>query len=337
MSTVTSSSRYLKVGGMHKQGAFTVVSLEPVESRGRSRVAVRFSDGSEAVGHYYVLPPLDGQLESVGKHWSEVAWLPRDYPDPFGRGAAVLPWDREDLRHRLNDPRAYDVGLSDDAGGGNPLGFATKVTYAPTQKEVATLDEYIGSTLFGVKDKDGDAAKPPYKSLQVGGYSEFECGNRTNPKDLNCEGIRMTMFYYNQSYFPWNYTEERGCGSFLDNWCMTEAYANATYRVFNYPHHIASYYAMYRVARNHDKLKTDQSWEFYLERAALTVLRMGANNIGFMDGTIQREVLRSVLEEDAAAGSNSTWALLGAMILKNQMSRAKYWSTAKYPYGSEFA
>lgn len=234
------------------------------------------------------------------------------------------------MRHRLNDPRAYDVGLSDDAGGGNPLGFATKVTYAPNQKEVATLDEYIGSTLFGIKDKAGDGAKPPYKSLQVGGYAGFECGNRTNPHDLTCEGIRMTMFYYNQSYFDWKYTEERGCGMVLDNWCMTEAYANATYRVFNYPHHIASYYGMYRVARNHDKMKTEQSWEFYLERAALTVLRMGSNNIGFMDGTIQREVLRSVQEEDAAAGADSTWGTLAAMILKNQQSRAKYWSTAKY-------
>ena len=50
----------------------------------------------------------------VTKHWSEVAWLPKDYPDPFGRGASVMPWDREDGRHRLNDGRAYDVGLSDD-------------------------------------------------------------------------------------------------------------------------------------------------------------------------------------------------------------------------------
>ena len=41
------------------------------------------------------------------------------------RGAAVLPWDREDKRHRLNDGRAYDVGLSDDAGAANNLGLAT--------------------------------------------------------------------------------------------------------------------------------------------------------------------------------------------------------------------
>ena len=94
----------------------------------------------------------DDHLASVGKHWSEVAWLPKEFPDPFGRGASVLPWDREDKRHRLNDPRAYDVGLSDDAGGGNPLGFATKVTYAPTQSEVSILDDYIKYTPVNTND-----------------------------------------------------------------------------------------------------------------------------------------------------------------------------------------
>jgi hypothetical protein len=110
-----------------------------------------------------------------------------------------------------------------------------------------------------------------------------------------------------------------------------------TLKGFNYPHQIASYYGMYRVARNHDKMEAVKSWEFYLERAALTVLHMGCNRIGYMDGTVQREVLRSVIEEDAAAGPNSTWAGLVAKMTACQKSRADYWSTAKYPYGSEFA
>ena len=42
------------------------------------------------------------------------------------------------------------------------------MTYAPTQREMATLDQFIAFTLFGVKP---DTAKPPLKSLQVGGYS----------------------------------------------------------------------------------------------------------------------------------------------------------------------
>ena len=57
-------------------------------------------------------------------------------------------------------------------------------------------------------------------------------------------GIRMTMFYYNQSYFPWNYTEADECGaagSLNYNWCMTEQQANFTYRGFNYPHQIGKH------------------------------------------------------------------------------------------------
>ena len=104
---------------------------------------VGFSDGSEAIAHYYVLPPLHEQIAAVTTHWSTVAWVPREFDDPFGRGASVMPWDREDGRHRFNDGRAYDVGLSDDAGGGNPLGFASAVAYSPTQAAVTVLDEYI--------------------------------------------------------------------------------------------------------------------------------------------------------------------------------------------------
>ena len=46
-----------------------------------------------------------------------------------------MPWDKETRSHVLDDSRAYDVGLSDDAGGGNPLGFGIKVAYAPEQDE----------------------------------------------------------------------------------------------------------------------------------------------------------------------------------------------------------
>jgi hypothetical protein len=60
-------------------------------ARGRSRLEVSLSDGTTAVAHYLVLPPLPTQVARVAEHWSTVAWLPRDYPDPFGRGASVMP------------------------------------------------------------------------------------------------------------------------------------------------------------------------------------------------------------------------------------------------------
>jgi hypothetical protein len=110
----------------------TTVSAKGI-ARGRARLALRFSDGSEMAVHYHVLPPLPQQVAALGHHWAQVAWLPREFPDPFGRSASVMPWDREDGRHVLQDSRAYIVGLSDDAGAGNNLGFATKVNFAPVQ------------------------------------------------------------------------------------------------------------------------------------------------------------------------------------------------------------
>ena len=97
-----------------------------------------------------------------------------------------MPYDRETREHVLDDSRAYDVGLSDDAGGGNPLGFAMKVGHAPVQQEVTRLDDYIKWTLFGVKT---DTAKPPYKSLQIR-PEDVEAG--ADPSTL--DGIRMTMY-----------------------------------------------------------------------------------------------------------------------------------------------
>ena len=54
-------------------------------SRGHARLSFIFSDGSESVAHFCVLPPLASQVAAFGTHLATVAWLPRDFPDPFGR------------------------------------------------------------------------------------------------------------------------------------------------------------------------------------------------------------------------------------------------------------
>jgi hypothetical protein len=154
--------------------------------------------------------------------------------------------------HVLNDARAYDVGLSDDAGGGNPLGFASKVKAAPTQLEASRVDDYIKYTLYGVKT---DTAKPPYKALQIidpadpAANCHPDCPATATAGKTN--GIRMTMLYYTNGaddcpesdkvagfcsttsgHFDWNYTECAKCDRPFGGptWCMTENMANATYR-----------------------------------------------------------------------------------------------------------
>jgi len=118
--------------------------------------------------------------------------------------------------HVLDDARAYDVGLSDDAGGGNPLGLASKLRAAPTQAEASRVDEYIEYTLYGVKE----SAAHPRKSLQI---REGEAGD--------VDGIRMTMYYYDtdlnnhtSGHFNYSYAEADKCHSPFGGptWCMTE-------------------------------------------------------------------------------------------------------------------
>lgn len=355
-SAVSSSNAVLSVIGSPKRanGTWWYVMVKPV-ARGRARITVKMADGSSAVAHYIVLPPLPEQIDRVARHWSEVAWLTRKSTDPFGRGASVMPYDREDGRRRFDDGRAYDVGLSDDAGAANNLGLATSQAFRPSQSSVSRLDEYVTYTLYGIKP---DTAKAPFKSLQL-------------PDPDN--GIRMTLYYYNQTYFPYKYTEAAECGTVGGlnfNWCMTEKQANATYRGFNvrrpaielkspwqrsapafsrhefdlsleqYPHQIVVWYALYRAARNHGRLRLEHGWEWYLERAANTTIRLGWARIGYMDGTVAREVLRSLLEEAEEAeeaGLSGRWAALGQVIEAGERKRAEFFASAANPYGSEFS
>ena len=105
------------------------------------------------------------------------------------------------------------------------------------------------------------------------------------------KGPNATAYSSNFSgHFAYDYKEGDKIGLFGieggPNWPMTETMANSTYRAFNYPHHCASYYNMYRIARYHDKLTTYQPWQWYLERAANSTIKFGAPKTGVMDGYV---------------------------------------------------
>lgn len=120
------------------------------------------------------------------------------------------------------------------------------------------------------------------------------------------------------------------------NWPMTESMANATYRAFNFPHHVTTYLALYYAARN-TELKTAHSWDWYLMRAANTTIKFGAPSVGVMDDTTFREILRAVVEEAEADPARRDFAVAAANITSNMYSRASGPFSRPYPYGSEFA
>ncbi|KAL3907316.1 MAG: hypothetical protein SGPRY_010213, partial [Prymnesium sp.] len=70
---------------------------------------------------------------------------------------------------------------------------------------------------------------------------------------------------------------------------------------------------MYQVSR-HTGLKTRMPWQWYLERAAKTCLKFGISSVGFMDGTVAREVLKALTEEGT---ENRTFASYAATLSAN--------------------
>jgi len=315
-------------------------------SRGRARLTLNFSDGSVGSAHYYVLPPLQALSSSYGAFAASTSWLPRETVDPFGRSASFMPWDREDGVHVLQDGRPFVVGLSDDAGAGANLGMASKLAAAPHAAQLVLLDQYVNATLLGVK---ADTATPPLFSLQ----------------DPATWRIFMTVWYYDHAGLNTTsyYQETDKCKigpswcAFNSPWCNPEwcalppqagGWAPATYRQYNFPHQIATYWSLYLAAAN-TNLPTVMPKEFYLNAAAQSIyaancLRPDGGfdcmiSVGLMDGTVFREVLRALLSEGAA------WASAAAMVNAIQYNRTfgggsiagGGWNAMDNPAGSEFS
>jgi len=176
--------------------------------------------------------------------------------------------------------------------------------------------------------------------------------------------ILMTVYYYHydNSYTTaqqWNYTNATNYYTELDkcniypSWCSFNSITPQNnpstwhpndYRVYNFPHQINSYYAMYRISRNYN-YKTYQTWDWYLNRAYNTLLAFGCYNtgtnnfdcipdVGVMDGTVFREVLLSLKEEALANATN--WQNKATLIEKMMNTRVGWWNAEAAPFGSEF-
>lgn len=200
-----------------------------------------------------------------------------------------------------------------------------KIAWAPVQSEVTAKDDYIKWTLIGVKP---DVAKAPLRSLQ-------------DPKTWQ---VRMTTYYYCKTVGNCTKTDEGWAYDYLEQdkcfmpvsgpiWCMTENMADATYRGYNYPHQAATWLAMYRVARFYDRMQTYEHWDYYLWGAFNTAMQIQQADVGFMDGTVFREILIALQNEGSENATIAGWA---SSLDTNMRARATQWSTEVFPYGSEF-
>ena len=209
-----------------------------------------------------------------------------------------------------------------------------KVAWAPTPFEVSRKDEYVTNTLYGVK---ADTAKAPLRSLQ---------GRAGIDPAADADRVRMTVYYYcdavnsggtcqNSGHFPYGYPEQDKCHMPVGGpiWCMVESMADQTYRGYNVPHQVATWYALYRVARFYGNIPTASPWTWYLQRAAQLSINLGSPDVGLMDGTLFREVLDALTLEGATNATIRGWA---TELEANMRSRADGWSQAVFPFGSEF-
>jgi hypothetical protein len=278
---------------------------------GRARLTISYDDGSVQTVHYDVTKPAQQAVADMGQFLTTKAWY-TDETDPFGRAPSVMNYDRANNRIVLQDKRAWVAGLGDEGGTGGWLSAIMKEFGQPKKEEVDKLAQFVDKVLWG--------------RLQ---YSE-------GPRMW---GVKKSLFFYDPAAMP-NYQYEPGNWTSWTSW--NKQAAEAVDRAYDYPHVVAAYWSMYRLARNYPGLVTARSWEWYLDHAFNTVKYMtggfaqpggrggvGYVNVGLMDGDIFVLLLEDLKRE---AWKEQADYIEGAM-----KRRADRWNGQAYPFGSEMA
>jgi hypothetical protein len=283
---------------------------------GRSRLTITYDDQTTQTIHYYVTKPSADVVSDMGRFLTTKAWY-TDESDPFKRAPSVMTYDRAKDRIVTQDTRAWVAGLSDEGGVGAWLAAIMKAWGQPKKEEVAKLQEFVDHVVWG--------------RLQ---YTE---GDRKY-------GVRKSLFFYDPKVLP-NYPYQEGNWTTWTSW--NKEAADAVNRAYDYPHVVAAYWTMYRLARNHPGLLTPKgdgrgSWPWYLDKAFNTVKFMtggfaqpgqkpgvGYVNVGLMNGNIFLMLLEDLKRE--------SWNEQAKYLEDAMKRRADRWSKDAYPFGSEMA
>jgi hypothetical protein len=294
-------------------GAITVTGNKPTaggwkaytlqgKTWGRVRMAVTYEDGLVQAISYFVIKPQVDTVNDMGRFLTTRQWFV-DPNDPFKRSPSVMSYDREENRIVVQDSRVWIAGLGDEGGSGAWLTGIMKQLGQPDKGELEKYQQFVDNVLWGgLQYKDG-------------------------PRQY---GVRKSLFYYQPDEMPPNYyRSDLNWGSWT-SWKKVDA--ERVDRSFNYPHVAALHWVLYRLARNHEGLVTNHTWEWYLNNAYQTGVAMmkyaaGYARFGQMEGDVFVQILLDLKRE----GMTEQAADLEARM----KSRADRWRSQAYPFGSE--
>lgn len=269
---------------------------------GRSRLRITYEDGTEQSIGYWTIKPERTVLADLGHFLFHQQWF--DQPnDPFHRTPSIISYDNEAGKQITQEPRVWIAGLSDEGGAGSWIAAAMKEYLEPDPAEVHQLEEFVNQTVWG--------------HLQV---SEGE----------HKYGVHKSLFYYQPDAMPAGYYNPNFNWKSWTSW--NQKGAADVGRSFNYPHVIAAYWSLYRIARYSNGLATEKPWQWYLNQAYETTMAMRSQapyytQFGQMEGTVLVRLLDDLKSEG--------WTDKASTMEQWMHERADHWRSEAYPFGSE--
>ena len=277
---------------------------------GRARLTITYDDRSTQSISYYVTKPSTEAVADLGNFLFTKQWFD-DPTDPFHRSPSVMSYDRETNKIVTQDSRVWIAGLGDEGGSGSWLAAAMKEFSQPRKEEVAKFEQFIDRVLWGgLQYNDGP----------------------------NKYGVRKSLFYYSPQDVPGYKYDPALNWTTWTSW--KKADAESIGRGYNYPHVIAAYWSMYRLARNHTGLVTNHPWDWYLDQAYETAKFMfsrqpnGRRRVGYVElGLMEGDIIVALLEDLKRESWTDKAGVLEGLIKE----RTDRWKQEPYPFGSEMA
>lgn len=269
---------------------------------GRARLTITYADGLKESVQYRVIKPESDVVDDLGRFLFSKQWFDGK-GDPFHRAPSVISYDRQVNAQVTQDSRVWIAGLSDEAGAGSWLAAAMKEYGRPDKQQVEQFEQFVDRVLWGgLQFKDG-----PHKY-----------------------GVRKSLFYYQPDKLPPGYYRKDLDWSSWESW--NQEASEDVGRSYNYPHVVAAYWALYRLARNHQGLVTHHDWKWYLTQSYQTSMAMtryahDLAQFGQMEGDIFLAVLDDLKREGMSTEASDLEAAMRA--------RADLWQKEPYPFGSE--